>query len=121
MDSYIKMWKNYFNFQDRTTRKDYWMSVLINFLIAIVLGFFSGLFTNFPIIGKLNIMDLISYIYFILILIPGLAQSVRRMHDVNKSGWYLLMSLIPIVGWIIVLVQECSPSVDVNNNYGTKL
>ena len=43
------------------------------------------------------------------------------MHDVNKSGWYLLMSLIPIVGWIIVLVQECSPSVDVNNNYGTKL
>lgn len=121
MDSYIKMWKNYFNFQDRTTRKDYWMSVLINFLIALVLGFFSGLFTNFPIIGKLNIMDLISYIYFILILIPGLAQSVRRMHDVNKSGWYLLMSLIPIVGWIIVLVQECSPSVDVNNNYGTKL
>lgn len=121
MDSYIKMWKNYFNFQDRTTRKDYWMSVLINFLIGIVLGFFSGLFTNFPIIGKLNIMDLISYIYFILILIPELAQSVRRMHDVNKSGWYLLMSLIPIVGWIIVLVQECSPSVDVNNNYGTKL
>ena len=121
MDSYIKMWKNYFNFQDRTTRKDYWMSVLINFLIALVLGFLSGLFTNFPIIGKLNIMDLISYIYFILILIPGLAQSVRRMHDVNKSGWYLLMSLIPIVGWIIVLVQECSPSVDVNNNYGTKL
>ena len=121
MDSYIKMWKNYFNFQDRTTRKDYWMSVLINFLISLVLGFFSGLFTNFPIIGKLNIMDLISYIYFILILIPGLAQSVRRMHDVNKSGWYLLMSLIPIIGWIIVLVQECSPSVDVNNNYGTKL
>ena len=90
-------------------------------VFMIFTGFLSGLFTNFPIIGKLNIMDLISYIYFILILIPGLAQSVRRMHDVNKSGWYLLMSLIPIVGWIIVLVQECSPSVDVNNNYGTKL
>ena len=121
MDSYIKMWKNYFNFQDRTTRKDYWMSVLINFLISLVLGFFSGLFTNFPIIGKLNIMDLISYIYFILILIPGLAQSVRRMHDVNKSGWYLLMDIIPIIGWILVLVAMCSPSVTEDNKYGVQL
>lgn len=121
MESYIKMWKNYFNFKDRTTRKDYWMSVLVNFLISIVLGFLTGLIAGFQGAGKFNIMNLVSYIYFLLILIPGLAQSVRRMHDVNKSGWYLLMSLIPIVGGIIVLVQECSPSVDADNNYGEKL
>lgn len=118
MESYIKMWTNYFNFKDRTTRKDYWLTVVINILIGAIISFISGFIIK---VTGYHIFDYIMLIYYLLTFIPALAQSVRRMHDVNKSGWYLLMSLIPIVGWIIVLVQECSPSVDVNNNYGTKL
>lgn len=121
MESYVKMWTNYFNFRDRTSRKDYWMTVVINFIIGMIFGFISGLLIKFPILGKLNIGDILSYIYTLAALIPSIAQSVRRLHDVNKSGWYLLMALIPLVGWILVLIQECSPSVDLNNNYGEKL
>ena len=43
------------------------------------------------------------------------------MHDVNKSGWYLLMDIIPIIGWILVLVAMCSPSVTEDNKYGVQL
>ena len=118
MESFKKMFINYFNFKDRTTRKDFWVAILMNIVVSFVLSLVVGFIAK---VTKLKIYDIFASIYALILLIPCLAQAVRRMHDVNKSGWYLLMSLIPIVGWIIVLVQECSPSVDVNNNYGTKL
>lgn len=118
MESYVKMLTNYFNFKDRTTRKDFWMAILINIIISLVLSFIVGVIAK---VTKLKIYDIFTTIYALFLLIPGIAQEVRRMHDVNKSGWYVLLDLIPIVGWILVLVAVCSPSVVENNNYGVQL
>lgn len=118
MESYIKMLTNYFNFKDRTTRKDFWMTVLIGIVISTVLSIVVGFIAK---VTKLKIYDIIIGLYTLVLFIPSLAQLVRRMHDVNKSGWYVLLDLIPIIGWILVLVAMCSPSVDENNNYGVQL
>ena len=102
MEEYIKYWKNYVNFSTRSTRKEFWLPVLFNFVISGILS---------AINAKLGT------IFSLLILIPNLSNAVRRMHDINKSGWNLLIGLIPIVGWIIVLVYECTPTVEEGNEY----
>lgn len=111
MEEYKKMWKYGFTFTGRSTRQDYWMAVLFNFLASFVVGFVAGML-QFPSLGL---------IYSIAILVPSLAMSIRRMHDINKSGWVILLSLIPLVGGIIVLVFHCLPSVNEDNNYGEVL
>lgn len=105
VEAYKKMWINAFNFSGRTSRSDFWYAILANFIIGLILGFF----------GEVGIM--ISAIYSLIILIPSIAMEIRRMHDSNKSGWYLFMSLIPLVGWIFVLIAYCASSVE-PNKYG---
>lgn len=114
VESYLKMWKNYANFKDRTTVKDYWFTVLANFLIGFILGFLMGFF-------KLPFMSPLIGFYILATIIPSLAISIRRLHDINKSGWWLFISLVPLVGSILLLVYYCKPSVTENNNYGTQL
>ena len=108
MEEYKKMWKNYAVFSGRSTRKDYWMAVLMNIIVSFVIGFLSGVVK----------MPILSGIYSLAVFIPGLSIMVRRFHDVNKSGCFWLMSLIPLVGWIIVLVTLCRGSVEEENRYG---
>ena len=59
-----------------------------------------------------------SFIYSLFILLPGLAVSVRRMHDTGRSGWWVLLGIIPIVGWIIFIVFACQDSEPGDNQYG---
>lgn len=112
IESYKKFWINYTNFKDRTTVKDYWYVVLMNIIISIVLGI---------IINAIPSLSFVSTLYSLATLIPGLAIAVRRLHDINKSGWYYLMGLIPIAGFIILIVYFCKASVTENNNYGVQL
>ena len=102
MEEYVKYWKNYVNFSTSSTRKEFWLPVLFNFVISGILS---------AINAKLGT------IFSLVILIPNLSNAIRRMHDINKSGWNLLLGLIPIVGWIIVLVYECTPTVVEGNIY----
>ena len=88
--------------------------MLANFIIGFVLGFLDGLF-------NINFFEYISYIIELAVLIPGIALTVRRLHDINKSGWYCLVILIPLVGWIWLLVMLCTDSKPENNNYGVQL
>lgn len=118
MESFKKMFINYFNFEDRTTRKDFWVAILMNIVVSFVLSLIVGFVAK---VTKLKIYDIFAAIYALILLIPCLAQAVRRMHDVNKSGWYLLMDIIPVIGWILVLVAMCSPSVTEDNKYGVQL
>ena len=81
--------KNYANFEGRARRKEYWYFVLVNMIISFVLGFVSGLAgLTFGPAGENGILDTI---YSLAVLIPSIAVGVRRMHDVGKSGWYLLI------------------------------
>ena len=81
--------KNFANFNGRARRKEYWYFTLVNIIFSFVLGFISGLSgLTFGPLGSSGILDTV---YSLLVLIPSIAVGVRRMHDVGKSGWYLLI------------------------------
>lgn len=108
MEYYIKALQNYANFNGRARRSEYWYFVLFNFLI--------GLATM--IMDSLTGMQIINPIYSIAMIIPGLAVGVRRLHDIGKSGWMLLVALIPIAGAIWLLVLFCQDSQPGENEFG---
>lgn len=108
MEEYKKMWKNYAVFDGRSTRRDYWMAVLYNFVISLLVAVISGAIK----------MPLLAAIYSIAVIIPSLAMAWRRFHDTNRSGLWFFIGLVPLVGWIIELIILIQPSVDENNQYG---
>jgi uncharacterized membrane protein YhaH (DUF805 family) len=94
MNWYLVAVKKYADFSGRSRRMEYWMFLLINFLIScaiVAIEYFAG-FGN-----------TIGFIYSIAMVIPGLAVGVRRLHDTGRSGWWLFLGLIPVVGWLILL------------------
>lgn len=110
MNEYILMWKNFFNFKDRTTVRGYWMAVLFNIIAFVILAVLMSIS---------DIFGILYGIYFLAVLIPLLSLSVRRLHDINKSGFWIFISIVPLVGQIIYLIWTCKASVDEDNQYGT--
>ena len=115
MNYYLDVLKKYAEFTGRARRKEYWMFVLFNLIISIVLGRIDALF------GTMDYTTSIGYIgglYSLVVFIPGLAVAVRRMHDIGKSGWMLLVVFIPIAGIIWLIVLLATDSVPGENQYG---
>ena len=116
MNWYIKVLNNYAVFSGRARRKEYWMFFLFNFIFGLVASLIDlgiGLLT-FTVFG----VGLLTILYGLAVLVPGLAVAVRRLHDVGKSGWYYLIVLIPIAGAIWFLVLTCTDSQAGDNKYG---
>ncbi|NIJ44203.1 uncharacterized membrane protein YhaH (DUF805 family) [Wenyingzhuangia heitensis] len=101
MDWYLKVLKQYADFNGRARRKEYWMFFLFNILISWGLQGIA-LTTGNSIIGYIATM------YGLAVLLPGIGVSIRRLHDVNKSGWFMFIALIPLVGmiWLIVVLAK---------------
>ena len=95
-------------FEGRSRRSEYWYFALFNILIGIALGIVDEFF-GFSLFGAIASLAL---------FIPGLAVGVRRLHDIGKSGWNLLLIFIPLVGFIILLVWFCKDSEPGSNQYG---
>ena len=110
--------KNYANFNGRARRAEYWYFTLANILLLIpfyILGVVGAASDS----SGLSILGLGIYIVLVLgTIIPTLAVAVRRLHDLNKSGWYYFIALIPLVGSIILLVWFCTDGDRATNNYG---
>ncbi len=98
--------KNYVNFEGRATRAEFWWFFLFNFLLTFILG----------LLGKPG--TILSSIWSLAILLPQLGLGVRRLHDIGKSGWYWLIALIPIVGWILVIIWFAKEGDPNDNQYG---
>ncbi|MBR9727130.1 DUF805 domain-containing protein [Shewanella intestini] len=114
MDWYIKVLKQYFDFSGRARRKEFWMFLLISTIISIILSLIDkgvGTFNDATGYG------IISGIYSLLVLIPSIAVSVRRLHDTNHSGWWCLLVLIPLLGLFILAIVFCFDSKE-DNEYG---
>lgn len=129
-------WKNYVNFNDRTSRAGYWWVVLMNFIISVVLSVITevvalSIYSASPSLindlAELNpyalasvsgvgVISIISIVWSYANLIPGIAIAVRRLHDIGRSWPWILISLIPIVGWIMIIVFMASPSKHPNEN-----
>ena len=109
MEWYLKVVRdNYANFNGRASRQEYWMFNLFNFIFTIVVGFIDGFLS----------LGFLSLLYVLAILIPGLAVLVRRLHDVNKSGWWFFIIFIPIIGAIWMLILLCTDGNPGENSYG---
>ncbi len=114
------VFSNYTNFSGRARRSEYWYFVLFNMLINFVLstlmalgGGYSDEMSAFAMI----IAGLMS-IYGLVAIIPGIAVSIRRLHDTGRSGWNLLWGFVPLIGSIIVLIFMATDSVQGENQYG---
>ncbi|AUC84265.1 DUF805 domain-containing protein [Polaribacter sp. ALD11] len=116
MNWYLKVLKeHYADFNGRARREEYWMFVLFNAIVSILLvAVFGGIAAVLESPGIL----FISYIYFLGTFIPSLALTVRRLHDVGKSGWFLLIGVIPLIGSIWLLVLYCTDSENGTNQWG---
>ncbi len=95
MNWYLKVWKNYKDFSSRSRRMEYWSFMLINTLILILLSF-AGKPTS---IGY----NLPTLVYSLASLIPSIAVSARRLHDIGRSGWWML---VPIVGFVMMFFDS---------------
>ena len=116
MNYYLDVLKKYAVFTGRARRSEYWFFVLFNMIISFVLGFVDGMFgTKDPVTS----LGLLGGLYSLAVLIPGLAVAVRRLLDVGKSGWMILVALIPLVGWIWLIVLFATDSVQGDNEYGS--
>ena len=108
MNYYVAVLKNYAGFSGRARRAEYWQFTLFN-IIALVACFVIDLAIHSPILYAL---------YALAVLVPSLAVAVRRLHDTDRSGWWLLLGLIPLVGGIVLLVFVCLEGTRGNNKYG---
>jgi uncharacterized membrane protein YhaH (DUF805 family) len=109
MNWYIDAWKNYFTFTGRARRKAYWMFVLFNIIAAVIANIIDSVIGTGGLIGG---------IYSLAVLLPGIALGVRRLHDIGKSGWWMLIALVPLIGLIVLLVFACTDSQPGDNEYG---
>ena len=115
MNWYFEVLKKYAVFSGRARRKEYWFFVLFNIIVSIILAVIDGVTgTLDPESG----MGLLGLIYTLAILIPALAVSVRRLHDTGRSGWWLLILLIPLIGTIVILIFMVQDSKPEENQYG---
>jgi uncharacterized membrane protein YhaH (DUF805 family) len=106
MNWYLKVLKQYFDFSGRARRKEYWFFVLFHFIFLIVCIFLDVFLDTYSGQGDDQI-GLFYLIYFLLTIIPSFALSIRRLHDIGKSGWMILINIIPIAGPIWFLVLTC--------------
>ncbi|WP_405555770.1 DUF805 domain-containing protein [Streptomyces sp. NBC_01171] len=108
MHWYVDVLKKYAVFSGRARRQEYWMFTLFSLIISIVLTILdSALDINF-----------LAGIYGLAVLLPSLAVTVRRLHDTSRSGWWVLIALIPFVGAIILIVFLASEGKPETNEYG---
>lgn len=108
MDWYVGVLKKYVEFSGRARRKEYWMFFLVNFVIALALAVVDAVL-GFGLLGGL---------YALAVLLPSLAVTVRRLHDTGRTGWWVLIGLVPLIGIIVILIFMVLEGQPGDNAYG---
>jgi len=109
MNSFLNAWKNCITFTGRARRTEYWEFHMINFGFCLLLAFLG--------IG-VHVLIPLAYLYALASNLPSLAVKVRRMHDLGKSGWFVLVELIPLIGTIWVFILTCTAGEEGSNRFG---
>lgn len=100
---YVVPFQKYVEFEGRARRKEYWIFVLINLVVSVILS---------------NVFSLLGTLFSLAIFLPSIAVGVRRLHDIGRTGWWLLIGFIPLIGLIVLIyffVQDSEPGA---NQYG---
>jgi uncharacterized membrane protein YhaH (DUF805 family) len=115
MNWYAQALRKYAVFEGRARRKEYWFFVLFNVLALVALGVLDVVLGTY---SEETEVGLFSGLYALAVLIPSLAVTIRRLHDTNRSGWWVLIHLIPIIGAIVILVFTVLDSQPGANRFG---
>lgn len=108
-DWFKKVIKNTFNYQGRARRKEYWYYILIASIIILI---------GFTLDGILDTPDTLSGLAGFILFFPSLAVTIRRLHDIGRSGWWYLVSAIPLIGSLILLFWNCQETSPETNQWG---
>ncbi|PKL50569.1 MAG: DUF805 domain-containing protein [Candidatus Riflebacteria bacterium HGW-Riflebacteria-2] len=108
MEVYMLPWQKFAVFSGRSGRGEYWTFTLVNLVISLVIS---------AVAKQIGIVGILGLLFSLATLVPGLAVGIRRLHDTGKSGWYLLLALIPLLGWLALFIFMVQPSSG-NNEYG---
>lgn len=110
---------NYVNFSGRASRSEYWYFVLLNFIISMVFNIITFVLASNGVSDGLTVVQVLSWLVSLALFLPGLGVSVRRLHDIGKSGWWLFIILIPCcIGLIWLVILMCKGSEMNENEYG---
>jgi uncharacterized membrane protein YhaH (DUF805 family) len=119
MNWLIRPWRHAFDYKGRSPRREYWLGWGQFFIGIIVIGGIIGLVDD-NLGGRFgtSLVDIPLGLFMIASLVAGLAATVRRLHDQDKSGWFVLIYFVPFVGGIILLILMLMPGTDDWNSYG---
>jgi uncharacterized membrane protein YhaH (DUF805 family) len=109
MNWYIQALRKYAEFNGRARHSEYWSFAIFNFLIIFFITFIEFAEGSYGILGAL---------YALAVIIPGFAVTIRRLHDTGRSGWYILLALIPLIGGLILLIFMLQDNCEEVNEYG---
>lgn len=122
---YLEVLKKYAVFSGRARRREFWYFHLFNLLFALLFALLAGFIAGIIVVlagvdetTALGITEGIVDLYLLVVLVPSIAVSVRRLHDTSKSGWLVLLGLIPFIGPLLLLVFYCEDSEPGTNKYG---
>jgi uncharacterized membrane protein YhaH (DUF805 family) len=111
MNWFMAALKKYADFSGRAQRSEYWYFFLFYLLIYL------GLIVAGQVIGNLG--SILALLFLLAMMIPSLSVGVRRLHDTDRSGWWLLISLIPLIGAIVLIVFAVQDSQSGDNRFGS--
>ena len=116
MNWYLDAWKNYVTFTGRSRRTAYWMFVLFQILVYIAVAILGMILSggNSNSAAATGLMALVT----LGLLLPSIAVTVRRLHDTNRTGWWILISFLPLIGGIWLLVLTILDGTPATNRFG---
>lgn len=114
MDWYINVLRNYIGFGGRARRKEFWMFVLVNIIFTFVLGVLDKMLGWQRAGGE----GILTTIYAILVFLPSWAVQFRRLHDTDRTAWWLLLLVIPVIGWLVILIFNFQDGTPGENRFG---
>lgn len=118
MKHYLDAWRKMATFKERSTRKEFWMFFGINLGVMAAIIFLIVMFTAISAEIPAVFFSILYLMYVLVAVIPTVSISVRRLHDVGRSGWMYLLGFIPVAGPIIMLVFSLQVSQDGENKFG---
>lgn len=99
-NNYVAVLKKYVEFKGRAGRPEFWWFVLANFVVALLVSIIAGTIK----------VPMLATLYSLAVLLPSLAVAARRLRDAGFTPWLLLIGLVPVIGWIVLIVLYCMPS-----------